>query len=401
MTDTFSHALKSTPQPQIDQDAVTKPSRLAIHKPVLKVLGLGGGGTNAINRMIELGLDGVEYIAANTDYQALQFSLASKKIQLGPKTTRGLGAGGDPEIGQAAAEESWQALTTALDGADMVFLTAGMGGGTGTGAIPVAANIARKIGAVTIAIVTTPFSFEIGHRQHNANNGLTRLRTNTDTLISIPNDRLLYVAPRDLPLEVAFRLADDVLRQAVQGITELITKPGVVNVDFSNIRHLMKLGGGALMAIGQGKGENKALKAIDQAMNHPLLESTSLSNAEGILINFTCGEDLSLLEIEYALNFLHKQAGDEAEIVFGVINDERLMDRVEVILIVTGLGATTLEEALSNVKKADHIPSTLSDYSKIQEQKLIDEQYSPNPNKVIHPTSSNDLDIPAFLRKRK
>ncbi len=267
---------------------------MLVHNPVIKVLGLGGGGSNAVNRMIELGLSGVDFIAANTDHQALQSSLAPVKIHLGPKATRGLGAGGNPAVGKAAAEESARQIAAALQGADMVFLTAGMGGGTGTGSIGVAAQIARHLGAVTIAVVTTPFSFEMGRRQKNANEGLMLLRPHTDTLISIPNDRLLHVAPRNLPLEVAFRLADDVLRQAVQGITEIITTPGMINVDFANVRHLMKLGGGSLLSIGQGQGENKAIKAIDQAIHHPLLDFSSLENAAGILINFTCGEDLSL-----------------------------------------------------------------------------------------------------------
>ncbi len=370
-----------------------------IHKPSLKVLGLGGGGSNAINRMIELGLTGVDFIVANTDAQALNNSLAPTKIQLGPKTTRGLGAGGNPEVGQNAAEESSKLIAEALEGADMVFLTAGMGGGTGTGSIPVAAKIARSIGAVTIAVVTMPFSFEMGRRQRNASDGLKKLRPNSDTLIAIPNDRLLYVAPRDLPLDTAFRLADDVLRQAVQGITELITTPGMINVDFANVRNLMKLGGGALMSIGQGEGADKAMKAIDQALHHPLLDATSIDNAAGILVNFTCGSELSLAEVNAALTHLQAQAGGKAEIVLGVVNDPRLQDRVEAILVITGLGSPTLEETLSKVEgrriaieKPDaHAP------------KFIDTE----PVKYAHDSgweeelsiSSNDLDIPAFLRR--
>ncbi|MHB1120678.1 MAG: cell division protein FtsZ, partial [Bellilinea sp.] len=211
-------------------------------KPVLKVIGLGGGGSNAVNRMIELGLSGVDFIAANTDAQVLKTSLAPTKIQMGSKLTRGLGAGGNPSVGEAAAEESYRELNQALAGADMVFLTAGMGGGTGTGAISIAARVARSLGAVTVAVVTTPFMFEIGKRQVNAREGLARLRPYTDTLITIPNDRLLKVAPRDLPLEMAFRLADDVLRQGIQGISELITETGLINVDFSHIRNIMQSG---------------------------------------------------------------------------------------------------------------------------------------------------------------
>ncbi|RPI35048.1 MAG: cell division protein FtsZ [Chloroflexota bacterium] len=367
-------------------------------RPVIKVLGLGGGGCNAVNRMIELGLSGVEFIAANTDHQALQCCLAPVKIQLGPRVTRGLGAGGKPEVGKAAAEESHKEIAAALSGADMVFLTAGMGGGTGTGSIPVAAAISRVLKAVTIAIVTTPFSFEMGRRQRNATEGLTALRNHTDTLISIPNDRLLYVAPRNLPMDVAFRLADDVLRQAVQGITELITEPGMINVDFAHVRHLMKLGGGALMSIGQGQGENKAMKAIEQALYHPLLETASLDNAAGILVNFTAGEDLSLFEVEAALSYLQQQSGNNAEIVLGVINDTRLQDRVQVILVVTGLGALSLEETLSGINKTTvkvSSPQTAEDSMETQAEEESHERQG------MPLATPNHLDIPAFLRRSR
>jgi len=376
-----------------------------VHKPVLKVLGLGGGGTNAVNRMIELGISGVDFIAANTDSQALQNSLAPTKVLLGPRTTRGLGAGGKPEVGQAAAEESWRNLAAALQGADMVFLTAGMGGGTGTGSISVAAKIARNLGAVTIAIVTTPFSFEIGRRPRNAATGLQNLRPNVDTLIVIPNERLLYVAPRNLPLDVAFRLADDVLRQAVQGITELITKSGSINVDFANVRHLMKLGGGALMAIGQGEGEDKALKAVEQALHHPLLETASLDHAAGLLVNFTAGADLTLLEIENALNHLQNQAGPQAEVVFGVVDDDRLEDRVEVILVVTGLGAPTLEDAMRQVENKSQTaapavpkpPDPSAGLAASQPEPLVPLRM--NAEEMVSAALPQDLDIPAFMRR--
>jgi cell division protein FtsZ len=358
--------------------------------PRLKVLGLGGGGCNAVNRMIELGINGVEFICANTDHQALQSSLAPVNIQLGPKTTRGLGSGGNPAVGKAAAEESFREIAAALEGADMVFLTAGMGGGTGTGSIPVAAKVARGMGAVTIAVVTTPFSFEMGRRQKNASEGLGALRPNTDTLISIPNDRLLYVAPKNLPLDVAFRLADDVLRQAVQGITELITEPGLINVDFAHVRHLMKLGGGALMSIGQGSGENKALKAIEDALDHPLLESTSLENAAGILVNFTSNNDISLFEVEAALMHLQKQAGVQAEIVMGVTNDDRLEERVQVFLLATGLGALTLEETLSGVKKP----------VQAQKQETVPQPVgAEGPLETEETPAPRNPDLPSFLRR--
>jgi cell division protein FtsZ len=389
-----------SPPPLVSSDAPTRPTPLTVLKPVLKVLGLGGGGSNAINRMIELGLSGVEFINANTDHQALQNSLAPVKIHLGPKTTRGLGAGGNPSIGQAAAEESWREIAQALKGADMVFLTAGMGGGTGTGAIPIAAKIARSLGAVTIAVVTTPFSFEMGRRQRNAAEGLARLRPITNTLITIPNDRLLFLETRNLPVDMAFRMADDILRQGVQGITELVTTPGMINVDFSNIRHLMTLGGGALMSIGQGEGENKAIKAIDQALHHPLLDSTSLDHAAGILVNFTAGDDLSLFEIEAALTTLQNQAGPQAEIVMGVVNDERFYDRVEVILVVTGLGASSIEDSLpgfsskSTTKLSTPTPEPDSEETKEAEPRRISQEFISAP-------ASNDLDVPAFLRRAR
>ncbi len=370
--------------------------------PVLKVVGLGGGGCNAINRMIELGISGIDFLAANTDYQALQTSLATQTIQLGPQATRGLGAGGNPEIGRQAAEESERAIAEALEGADMVFLTAGMGGGTGTGAIPVVARIARSMGAVTIAIVTTPFSFEMGRRQRNANQGLVELTKHTDTLIAIPNDRLLMVAPRDLPLEVAFRLADDVLRQAVQGITELITEPGMINVDFSHIRRLMKIGGGAFMSIGHGKGLTKAQNAVDQALDHPLLEEISIDQAAGIIANFTGGEDLTLFEVSEVLNQLHTRVGDQAEIVFGVSNDDRMEGRAQVILVITGLGAPTLEEVMPGISLK------IEQASNIRNNQVPEPIASP-PERAkpmeavtvgVPQSAANNLDIPAFLRRR-
>ncbi len=320
-------------------------------RPVLKVIGLGGGGCNAIERMMALQMRGVEFIAANTDAQALASNSAPKRILLGPNLTHGFGSGGDPQRGRDAADESRRELAMALAGADMVFLTAGMGGGTGTGAIPIAAEIAREQGAVTIAIVTTPFSFEMGRRQKNANEGLERLRQHTHTLISIPNDRLLYVAPRNLPMEQAFHLADDVLRQAVQGITELITEPGLINVDFAHVRRLILLGGGALMSIGQGHGEAKASQALEQALHHPLLEDVSLSSAAGVIANFTGGADLSLFDVQSSLSSLQARTGSQTEIVFGVINDERMEGRAQVILMITGLGSSTLEEALPGFKR--------------------------------------------------
>jgi cell division protein FtsZ len=337
-------------------------------RPVLKVLGLGGGGCNAVERMIELGLEGVEYIAANTDRQTLETNPAEVKVLLGRDTTRGLGAGGDPKVGRAAARESSRDLAKVLAGADMVFLTAGMGGGTGTGAIPVAAEIARTLGAVTVAIVTMPFSFEVGHRQKNANEGLKNLREYTHTLVAIPNDRLLYASLRDLPVDTAFRLADDVLRQSVQGIAELITQAGMINVDFSHIKRLIEFGGGALMSIGQGQGPEKAKKAVEQALNHPLLEGISLENAAGVIANFTGGSDLGLFEVHDALESLRAKTGSQTDIVLGVINDKEMERRVQVILMITGLGAPTLEETMARVEKPRMIEDAAKDYAQVSAQ---------------------------------
>ncbi|MDD5370247.1 MAG: cell division protein FtsZ [Anaerolineaceae bacterium] len=383
-------------------------SAIEVHKPVIKVIGMGGGGCNAVNRMIELGMSNVEFLAANTDHQALQSCLAPVKIRLGPQTTRGLGAGGNPEIGHAAAEESFRQLGAALAGADMVFLTAGMGGGTGTGSIPIAAQVARSVGAVTIAIVTTPFSFEMGRRQKNAREGLARLRPHVDTLITVPNDRLLYVAPRDLPMELAFRLADDVLRQGIQGITELITEPGLINVDFAHIRRLMQMGGGSLMSIGQGHGEGKARMALEQALHHPLLESVALDSSAGIIANFTGGNDLTFLEVMDALTYLQEQTVGKAEIIPGVINDNRLQGRTQVILIITGLGATSLEEALPGAERINPYQKPRATLAE-QSAPLTQPAYRSQPAPAAQPPSSPqvemgsgqiNLDIPAFMRRR-
>lgn len=379
-------------------------------KPVIKILGLGGGGSNAVNRLIELGLQDVEFIAANTDIQALRQSLAPKKIQLGPRLTRGLGAGGNPKTGEAAAEESYRELADALTGADMVFLTAGMGGGTGTGSISVAARIARKLGAVTVAVVTTPFSFELGRRQQNAREGLARLQPHTDTLIAVPNDRLLQIAPRNLTLDLAFQIADDVLRQGIQGIAELITQPGLINVDFAHVREVMRFGGGALMSIGIGEGENKAFKAVEQALHHPLLESISIESATGIIANFTGGPNLTFIEVMEALNHLHEQTHHRADIIPGVINDPCMGDRTQVILVVTGLGATPIETAMPSQKQKAQSPENqprTAAPAEVQEaavRTVAAAVTSPAVPQTAPLDSAGsvpaDLDLPAFLRRR-
>ena len=372
-------------------------SPLIARIPKLKVVGLGGGGQNAVDRMIELGLSGVDFIAANSDAQVLQKSLAPTRLQLGPKLTRGLGAGGDPSIGEASAEESLAEIKAALEGAEMVFLTAGMGGGTGTGAIPVVARVAKEMGAVVISIVSLPFSFEIGRRQKNAREGMSKLQPYSDTLISVPNDRLLQIAPRDLPLEMAFRLADDILRQGIQGISELITQPGLINVDFANIRNMMKVGGGSLLAIGSGTGVNRVHSALDRALHHPMLESINLDEAAGIIANFTGGPDLSFVEVMDALSYLHEETGGNAEIIPGVIIDPRMENRAQVILVLTGIGATSVDKPKARLPIENNEPVTI-----IQDTSLSF-HFQPVVEKVsAEPVSDApaNLDVPAFLRRR-
>lgn len=368
---------------------------LTAQQPRLKAIGVGGAGSNAINRMIELGLSNIEFIVANTDAQALQHTLAPTRIQLGPHRTRGLGAGGNPDIGEAAAEESYIPLTKALDGADMVFIAAGMGGGTGTGAAAVVARAAHSVGAITVSVVTTPFSFEVGRRQANARAGLARLRAHSDTLITIPNDRLLSLAGRNLTLEMAFRLADDVLRQGIQGISELITEPGLINIDFAHIQQLIKTGGGALLSIGIGEGPNKVEKAIERALHHPLLDTLQIEEATAILVNITASQDITFIEVMNALSTLQDQAGQCVEIIPGLMTDERLQDRAQVILILTGLGATPIStNAATPTIAAQPLPGTIAPSPAIPLQSFAN---TPELQPVSAP---NDLDLPAFLRRR-
>ena len=374
--------------------------------PKIVVLGLGGGGSNAINRMIESGMQGVTFIAANTDAQALANNLAPNKVQLGPKSTRGLGAGGLPVVGENAAEESTKELASLLHGADMVFLTAGMGGGTGTGAIPIAAKVAKASGAVTIAIVTRPFSFELGRRQRNAEEGLAKLKEYTDTLIVIPNDKLIEIAPRDLPLELAFTLADDVLRQGVQGISELVTETGLINVDFSHIKNVMTRGGGALMAIGTGSGPNKVQQAIEKALHHPLLDDIDLFSATGMIANFTGSSSMSFKDVTDALHTLQQATGSHADIIPGIITDPRMEDRVQLILIVTGIGAKPEQIITNSFEKEYEQPEEKNPIRQPMNQET-ESPVSENYNEIglssygNQPNITDNLSVPAFLRRRQ
>jgi cell division protein FtsZ len=317
----------------------------------IKVIGVGGGGGNAVERMIEHGLQGIEFISANTDVQVLQRSTATTKLQLGGTLTRGLGAGGDPEVGRKSALEDTERILEILDGADMVFLTAGLGGGTGTGAAPIIASLAAEIGALTVAIVTKPFGFEGRRRQQLAERGVDELRNSVDTLITIPNERLLSFVDRGTPLTEAFAIADDVLRQAVQGISDLITIPGEINVDFADVKSVMTGMGMALMGTGIAKGENRALEAAQRAISSPLLEETSIEGARGVLINIAGGHDLSLHEVAEAARIISEAVDPEANIISGMVIDNDLADEMKVTVIATGFDRVTERQFDNDIER--------------------------------------------------
>ena len=362
----------------------------------IKVIGLGGGGSNAINRMMEARFTGVEFIVANTDVQALRASPAPVKLQLGARLTMGLGAGADPEVGKNAALEDRDQIKKLLEGADMVFVTAGLGGGTGTGSAPIVAATAKEMGILTVAVVTKPFAFEGRRRSQQAEAGLAELRGVVDTLITIPNQRLLAVVDRGTPLVEAFKVADTVLLQAVQGISDLILVPGLINLDFADVRTIMAGMGMALMGAGVGKGQHRALDAAQKAIASPLLDETSIDGARGVLINFTGGSDLSLHEVEEAARIVQEAAHEEAHIIFGAVIDPSLQDEVRITVIATGFSE----------RKEGSLPSG----------KVVDMQRAPRPGapsskdwrrrvpaeiraEADGPTEE-DLDVPAFLRRQ-
>jgi len=348
----------------------------------IKVVGYGGGGGNAVNRMIKEGLRNVEFIVVNTDKQALALSQASQKIQIGDKLTKGLGAGANPEIGHKAAEESKDEISKAIKGADMVFITAGMGGGTGTGAAPVVAEIAKSMGILTVGVVTKPFPFEGRKRMLHAEHGISSLKERVDTLVTIPNERLLTMVDRKTTLVDSFKLADDVLMQGVQGISDLITIPGLVNLDFADVRTIMVDKGLAHMGVGRGSGDNRAQDAARQAISSPLLE-TSIVGATGVLLNVTGGADLGLLEINEAAEIVQDAADPDANIIFGAVIDENLKDEIRITVIATGFAADNKKAT----KKAESSVIT-NDISKSLVEAAISEELG-----------GNDLEIPAFLRR--
>lgn len=335
---------------------------------VIKVVGVGGGGTNAVNRMIASGLRGVEFIAVNTDAQALAMSQAPVKIQIGTQSTKGLGAGANPEMGEKAAQESREALAGALRGADMVFVTAGMGGGTGTGASPVIAEVAKQSGALTVAVVTKPFAFEGKRRMGQAEQGTANLKARVDTLITIPNDRLLQVVEKQTSIVEAFRIADDILRQGVQGISDLIAVPGLINLDFADVRTIMNDTGTALMGIGLATGSERAATAARAAISSPLLE-TSIEGARGVLLSITGDANLALFEVNEAAQIIANAADPEANIIFGAVIDESLQDEVRVTVIATGFDTRPRSHAVTE-------------------------------DLDIKPFAVEDIEIPAFLRRR-
>ena len=361
---------------------------------VIKVVGVGGGGGNALNTMIAAGLGGVEFVAANTDAQALQHSLAPTRVQLGSEVTRGLGCGANPDKGRDAALEARDRLRELLIGADMVFVTAGLGGGTGTGAAPVIAEVAREIGALTVAVVTKPFQFEGRVRQRHAERGLDELHRVVDTLITIPNQRLLAFVERNTPLQESFKIADDVLRQAIQGISDLINCPGEINLDFADVRKIMSDMGRALMGTASAEGENRAIHAAQAAISSPLLEDASIEGARGVLINITGGADLTLFEVTEAAQIIQQAADPEAEILFGCVHDEKMAGNVKVTVIATGFDR--LERDLPDVEEEEPKPLTVG--SKPLRAPFLrgDDSGGFGPNA----SSRDDFDIPTVLRRQ-
>lgn len=342
----------------------------------IKVVGVGGGGNNAINRMIECGLKGIEFIAVNTDRQTLYSSKAEIKLQIGEKLTRGLGAGANPEIGMKAAEESRNEIAESLKGCDMVFITAGMGGGTGTGAAPIIAEVAKELGILTVGVVTKPFTFEGKRRQKHAEKGIEELKVKVDTLVTIPNDRLLQVAEKKTTIVQAFAMADEVLKQGIQGISDLIAVPNLINLDFADVKTIMYNRGIAHMGIGKASGENRAVEAAKQAIKSPLLE-TSIDGAQAVLLNITGGDDLGLFEVNEAADLIRQAVDEDANIIFGAGIDESMKDEIRITVIATGFDAqrrNALEDPM-DVK--------------------IDEAAATSQFNI------DDLDIPPFLRKKK
>lgn len=357
----------------------------------IKVIGIGGGGGNAVNRMISSKVEGVEFISVNTDAQALYHSQASHRINIGKATTRGLGAGSNPGVGKKSAEESSEELKSAIDGADMVFITCGLGGGTGTGAGPVVADLAKELGILTVGVVTRPFSFEGAHRTESAMQGLEELKAKVDTLITIPNDRILSIIDKKTPLTDAFIVVDDVLRQAIQGIADLITTHGMINVDFADVRAIMQDAGSALMGIGYGSGENRAVDAARAAIESPLLEM-SISGAKGILFNITGGNDLSMFEVDEAAKIITEAADSDANIIFGTVINENYTGEIKCTVIATGFSEEEQKRqqgmsASGTIQRLGNVPTSSVNVG------------GAKPMSTAPKKAEEDLEVPAFMRK--
>jgi cell division protein FtsZ len=353
----------------------------------IKVIGIGGGGGNAVNRMIEAGIEGIEFLVANTDLQALKRSRAPIKIQLGGRLTKGLGAGANPHIGRDAALEDTEKIIEVLEGADMVFVTTGLGGGTGTGGAPIIASLATELNALTVAVVTKPFHFEGRRRMQQAEQGLRELRECVDTVITIPNERLLHTVERNVSLADSFKVADDVLRQAVQGISDLITVPGLINLDFADVKAIMAGMGLALMGAGRASGEHRAMEATQQAISSPLLEEATIEGAKGVLINITGGPDLTLYEVNEASSIIREAADEDANIIFGAVIDETLRDEMKITVIATGFDRESADVGTDAARAM--MPGSPPRYTR-----------TPGDD-VTRPTvNTEDLEIPTFIRKK-
>jgi cell division protein FtsZ len=372
----------------------------------IKVVGVGGGGTNAVNRMIAEGLQGVEFVAINTDAQALMLSDAPKRVRIGDKLTRGLGAGGNPEVGMKAAEESADDLYASLKGADMVFVTCGMGGGTGTGAAPVVARIARDVGALTIGVVTRPFSFEAHKRSAAAEQGINTLKEHVDTLIVIPNDRLLEIVDKKATLQQSFRTADDVLRQGIQGISELITVPGLINLDFADVKTIMSEGGAALMAVGMASGDDRAVAAAQQAITSKLLDVT-IDGARGILFNVTGGSNMTLYEVNQAAALIRETAHPDVNLIFGAVIDDKMGDNIRITVIATGFDHAGTTPVRRRVQVPAQQPVAVGATNRSAGAAQPSDPAQPAQGQgglfdfPVRQFDQDNLEVPAFLRRRR
>jgi len=368
---------------------------------MIKVIGIGGGGSNAVNTMIVYKLGGVDFIVANTDAQALKTSPSPVKIQLGSEITRGLGAGSDPEVGKRAALESKDSIIESLAGSDMVFITAGLGGGTGTGGAPVVAQIAKESGALTVAVVTKPFQFEGKKREKQCEEGIEELRNIVDTLIVIPNQRLLSLGGRNMSLIEAFKKADDILYHAVKGISDLIIIPGLINLDFADVRNIMSEMGLALMGTGIARGENRAIEAAQRAISSPLLEDNSIQGARGVLLNITGGSDMTLYEINEASSLIQAEAHEDANIIFGTVIDENMEDEIRITVIATGFEENGKKQVLSNVSHLSSFKKEdLSTPAFIRRNKSTEPPQNIIKMGMIDETEDSDFEVPTFLRKQ-